>query len=527
MSFKELIERRVGFIYSEDGVYEPHKISFTVEVGERVEIGDIVCIKHPSKDIPVFYQVTEVPLKRKGGSYEEDLIRVGKLLKDESRNYPRAAAVQLGYVEDVDSLMSGEFNGELMMLIEHIEPLSDVYRPKDVVIRSLLKSGGVSIELGEVYPNWKYCLELDVRRLLRQGLLVIGGVGTGKTTTMLSILIKVIKRIKEEGGRPHVLIVDKDGEYGVDELIRLVGERNYVEIDTSRVLKYEFIDKEEFIDRLLDELGISDRRRKEARLVMEAVRKCDKEVLILSPDFIKNELLKGIYDLELRRLVDGWSKRFKRLEDPKVVVNQLKEKEVVHVNLSKVYNLDMACLGLAEALREIYMEALEDPNFGCIIVIDEAHLFAPERGGISLLNDAIENKLRSTLHLIATTGARNGVTLFLATQRPSLLSKTLVTQMGQNIIAHRVEDVDLHRLKEMIGDIAERVRVLPKGWALVKAAASRIKEPLIVRIKPEALPKSAGRTAYERFINQSTRYVNRGEEIEVLTDYTPLKEMGV
>ncbi|MEM1831781.1 MAG: hypothetical protein QXJ97_09675, partial [Desulfurococcaceae archaeon] len=89
---------------------------------------------------------------------------------------------------------------------------------------------------------------------------------------------------------------------------------------------------------------------------------------------------------------------------------------------------------------------------------------------------------------------------FVATQRPSLLSKTVSTQMGQNIIAHRVEDVDLQRLEEIMGGIASRVRVLPRGWAIVKALASRIKEPLIVRVRPEAFPKSIGNTAYDRFL---------------------------
>ncbi|MEM1832115.1 MAG: hypothetical protein QXJ97_11375, partial [Desulfurococcaceae archaeon] len=92
--FDSLIEKRIGFVYSEEGIYEPHMISFTVEAGERVEIGDIVCIKHPSKDVPVFYQVTEVPMRRKAGDYEEDLIRRGQPLRDDTRNYPRAVAKQ-------------------------------------------------------------------------------------------------------------------------------------------------------------------------------------------------------------------------------------------------------------------------------------------------------------------------------------------------------------------------------------------------------------------------------------------------
>jgi len=56
MGLEELTERKIGYIYSEDGVYHPDEITFTVELGARVEIGDIVLIEHPYKPgVPVFY----------------------------------------------------------------------------------------------------------------------------------------------------------------------------------------------------------------------------------------------------------------------------------------------------------------------------------------------------------------------------------------------------------------------------------------------------------------------------------------
>ncbi len=65
--------------------------------------------------------------------------------------------------------------------------------------------------------------------------------------------------------------------------------------------------------------------------------------------------------------------------------------------------------------------------------------------------------------------------------------------MGQNIIAHRVEDIDLARITEIMSDVARRIRVLPRGWALVKALAAKLKQPLIVRIEKTATPTSTGK----------------------------------
>ncbi|MEM1703379.1 MAG: DUF87 domain-containing protein [Zestosphaera sp.] len=512
--FDSLIEKRIGFVYSEEGIYEPHMISFTVEAGERVEIGDIVCIKHPSKDVPVFYQVTEVPMRRKAGDYEEDLIRRGQPLRDDTRNYPRAVAKQIGYVDDISKLRTGGVEtDELMMLIEHVTPLSGVYVPRSDLIEALLTPQHLGLEIGEIYPNWKHVLKLDLQKLLRQGVLVVGGVGTGKTTTMLSIVLRLVKVVRREGGKPHILIIDKDGEYYVEELINSVGKDEYVEVDVERIYVRVFHDKEDYINRLLDEINLADKRKKPSKEFYEALRKMDLgEELVLDPRHAEELLYKAHQSRlievnsfhEIKKAIKDWEDRLRRSVsgiDIEEVIKLLKTKEVIHVNFSKAKDFNKVYRNLANLLLRIYDEALRDVTFGCVVVIDEVHLFAPEKGGVTLASDdEVVGYLRDALHLLATTGARNGITLFVATQRPSLLSKTVSTQMGQNIIAHRVEDVDLQRLEEIMGGIASRVRVLPRGWAIVKALASRIKEPLIVRVRPEAFPKSIGNTAYDRFL---------------------------
>jgi len=506
-----LVDSRLGFIYSEEGVYEPGEIVFTIESGRRVEIGDIVCIRHPSKNTLVFYQVVEVPMRRKARDYEEDLVRLGRPLMDESRNYPRARAVQLGYIEDISRLLSGNTDiDDLSMLIEHVKPLSEVYRPKDEVVERLLQPAGDSIMVGKIYPSWRHEYRFNLQRLLRQGLLVVGGVGTGKTTTMLTILYRVVKAFLDKNGRPHVLIIDKDGEYGADALISLIGKDNYVHIHIDDISEVEYISKGEYASALLSKLGYPDRKSKAARLLDTAVRELSsEEPYKLEPGYVEDKILPLIkgkdYDawVEIRRRLEKWKKEYSGPGGSysiTSILELLRSKIVVHIDLSATRDYNRAYRLLADLLGKIYDTALRDPGFGCIIVIDEAHLYAPEAGGVSLADDDIAKELKNIIHVIATTGPRNGVTPFIATQRPSLISKTITTQMGQNIIAHRVEDVDLERIEEIMGPIARKVRVLPRGWAIVKGLAAKIREPLIVRVEAEAYPKSTGRTAYERFL---------------------------
>ncbi len=111
------------------------------------------------------------------------------------------------------------------------------------------------------------------------------------------------------------------------------------------------------------------------------------------------------------------------------ILDLLKEKIIVHIDLSATKDFDHAYRVLSNLLKKVYDTALDNPSFGCIAAIDEAHLYAPERGGVSLMSDekiTNSNSLKNILHLIilhliATTGPRNGITPFMATQRPSLI----------------------------------------------------------------------------------------------------------
>ena len=506
MGIAKYVEDVVGHIFSEEGIYEPSEITFTVSVGKRVELGDIVCIEHPSKEgVPVFYQVIDVPLRRKARDYEEDLLRVGTVLTDETRDYPRARAKQVGYYEDLETATGSE---DLLMLIEHIKPLAKVYIPKPEVVEKLLRPSAPSIVLGKIYPSWKHTLRIELPKLMRQGMLVVGGVGTGKTTTMLTVITRLVSEVKRLGGKPHVLIIDKDGEYGTKELIEACGDGEYVRVDINNVTMVSYVDKEKYLAALLPKLGYYDRRSHAAKAVCEAVRSLKEQELLLTPDFVKEKIVPVIKSIkhdvitEINSRIRSWKEReggSKGGISTSDIVGLLRSKVAVHIDLSGTKDFDEAFRVLDDLLLRIYFEALRDESFGCVVAIDEAHLYVPEVGRGIQLSEAVKG-LKKTIELIATTGARNGVTLIVATQRPSLISKTITTQMGQNIIAHRVEDVDLERIVEIMGPVARRVRVLPRGWALVKSLAIKVREPLIVRIEPETHPASTGKTAWDRFL---------------------------
>ncbi|GEM_PF-597210 len=520
MPIEEYVEELVGYIYSEDGIYEPSEITFTVVREASVEIGDIVVIEHPSRPgTPIFYQVVEVPLRRRARDYEEDLARSGSPLIDETRDYPRARAKQLGYIDKPEKLLRETIDvDDLLVLVSHVKPLSRVYKPRSEIIDKLLEPAKPFIEVGSIYPSWRHKLYFDLEKLLRQGLLVVGGVGTGKTTTMLTILVRLIREIKREGGRPHILIIDKDGEYGSSEIVEEAENLDgYLHVHIDDV-EEEITDIEEYTRKLLETLGYYDKRTKEAKAITAAAEKVLEGVkppYSLDPVWVEENILPRVEDYRLRgaiRLrIESWKKRGVSTTStspeqphpvytPSSIVEEASRKTVVHIDLSASRNLDRALRIVNTILRLAYERVLEDENYGVLVVIDEAHLYAPETRGVYIASEDTIKPLRETLHLIATTGPRNGLTLFVSTQRPSLITKTITTQTGQNIIAHRVEDVDLARIEEIMGPIAKMARLLPRGWAIVKGLAAKTREPLIVRIHPESSPTSTGKTAYNKWI---------------------------
>jgi len=80
------------------------------------------------------------------------------------------------------------------------------------------------------------------------------------------------------------------------------------------------------------------------------------------------------------------------------------------------------------------------------------------------------------------------------------VDKFISTQMGQNIFAFRVEDVDLERLRSIVGsDIAYAARLLPRGHCIYKGHALKINRPVITVVEKIADVASVGKDLMTRW----------------------------
>lgn len=120
---------------------------------------------------------------------------------------------------------------------------------------------------------------------------------------------------------------------------------------------------------------------------------------------------------------------------------------------------------------------------------DEAHLYLPAN-----TNSSIEEKGLHNFERIAKEGRKYGVSLVVISQRPSDVSKTILSQCG-NFIAMRLTNPDdqnvIRRLfPDNLGDFSEMLPILDVGEALIVGDASLLPTRVLID-KPAIKPNSA------------------------------------
>ncbi len=92
------------------------------------------------------------------------------------------------------------------------------------------------------------------------------------------------------------------------------------------------------------------------------------------------------------------------------------------------------CEAMVNAPKELWHEAL--------IIIDEAHVFAPEKGESEALGPVID---------LATRGRKRGYCVVLATQRLPKLNKDAAAECNNKLIGRASQDIDRKRASEELG----------------------------------------------------------------------------
>ncbi|HIP66506.1 MAG TPA: ATP-binding protein [Candidatus Nanopusillus sp.] len=540
-------EEKVGNVYDVRGSYYGlNIIPITITRGKEIPRWSYVFVKHWKTGNPVVFQIIDVYFDQPGTEYQDASISMGNPIKDPSMRKYKCKGLLVGEINE---------NGEIIPPRYPIEPEADVYRcPKDMIEFVTQPLDEWNIKVGEI-PELGIPVKIHLEPLVRQGLLITGAQGTGKTTA----LITLITRATLANPPLKFLILDWTGEFrSVEKVINSIkeklkeGDKDYI----SKVLGRDVSDldldvisnasvsviewwrmycgflEDEFIQYfkpILDGIiaqqrQFSDTVKKYARELVNYADKLTIERLEELADIRRGRReettvigAKAIINNVLSSYLPKNDDEFEKWKKYSYIIDELKEdiveNNVVIVDFSASLPEDLSIVDDVEIKSElatmiakhIWDIGSRDPNFGCVIVIDEAHRVCPEKD-LGYM-DPIWQRL-------ASEGGRNKIPLWIVARRLSLVSKKVTTELQQNFFCFNVEDVDRKRVEEDLGkSFAELVPygTIPPLHCIIKSNGFRIPGQ-IVFTKIDVVERPAGgKLSKDVFKEMSERARNRNK----------------
>lgn len=170
---------------------------------------------------------------------------------------------------------------------------------------------------------------------------------------------------------------------------------------------------------------------------------------------------------------------------------------------------------LARLLSSIQFWMDKDSRHPLTIVCDEAHLYLPVRDSA----EAAEKRALESFERIAKEGRKYGVSLLVVSQRPSDVSRTILSQCNNFLVLRLTNDQDQSVVKrlmpESMGGITDILPLLDLGEALL--LGDSILLPTRIKLdKPKIEPASATRQFWTDWATQTPKENAVSKAVEAL-----------
>jgi uncharacterized protein len=153
------------------------------------------------------------------------------------------------------------------------------------------------------------------------------------------------------------------------------------------------------------------------------------------------------------------------------------------------------------------------------LVCDEAHLYLPTRDDAG----AVEKQALRTFERIAKEGRKYGVSLLIVSQRPSDVSRTILSQCNNFLVLRLTNDTDQSVVRQLMPEsmagLTQLLPLLDTGEALVLGDAVLL--PTRVRLdKPKIAPASSTRDFWQEWNNRQPDSKAVQEAVESMRSQT-------
>lgn len=349
-------------------------------------------------------------------------------------------------------------------------------------------------------PEGQY-LSLQPNTLFDRHLMVIGTTNSGKSTSSLKILEKLISAKKK------VLILDPTGEYqesfdnseiekktlGIDIFLKTSDVDDQFWIDFFNVASAEDSNKASVLSDAIASLRYQKYKGTEHTLVKE---RCEVNSLLseinsvssktfdlnLLPEQIRNEAVKQVqesgkyifkrdgnlfnaslwliqkvtYFLKSSLINQFFDNRDSNLFEKLKIFTDDKNSDSLYLNLSEISRTDTAGNTIVDLISKFIMNSKNNNDPALVLFIDEAHRY--------IHRYAEENGLIS----IAREGRKKGVFLFLTTQNPKDIPEILLGQIGTIVIHHLTHSAEIGAIQNYLNpNTVSQIAKLNQGEAIL------------------------------------------------------------
>lgn len=383
-------------------------------------------------------------------------------------------------------------DGVLRVPKSPFSPGDKVFKADDVLIKQTL-----GLMRGDVYigllDGQTVHVNLDANNLVQKHCSILAKTGAGKSYTGGVILEELLDK-----GVP-LLIIDPHGEYSTLKLPnddkRAAFERYGISPKgyASQVTVYTPANKilNPTADSLFRLNGINlsikelsqffsdERSQNETGILFEAVSKLKVEKQNYTIDDI-------IFEVGQNKSKAKWNVINKLetlretgiLSDKATTINELVQDGRASIIDMKGVNPDLQAMIVAKLCADIFDARKLNTVPPCMLVIEEAHNFCPEKGFERTVSTDI-------LRTIASEGRKFGLGLMVVSQRPARVDKNILSQCNTQIIMKVTNPNDLKAISkglEGIGsDVEDDIKSLSPGVAMI--VSTYIERPILVDIR--------------------------------------------
>ena len=174
---------------------------------------------------------------------------------------------------------------------------------------------------------------------------------------------------------------------------------------------------------------------------------------------------------------------------------------------------------LARLLYDVQFWMAEEKRTPVALLCDEAHLYLPVRDDA----DAVQKQALGAFERIAKEGRKYGFSLLVVSQRPSDVSRTILSQCSNFLSLRLTNDVDQNVIKRLMPDslagLTDILPLLDTGEALMLGDAVLL--PSRIRLdRPGIAPNSATREFWKDWGNQEPDRDALAQAVESLRSQT-------